>query len=219
MAGPSPSAQSQSPPPLSPVETTSPLIIPTNGPSWPPQSPSEDLSEPMSPPVDSPKTTTAALFFRKDKQRPIPGLSSTDDGHRPSNPRSPPPVRSPGLDQLPSIPSLASPLSTSSSLTSPAARRTPSSLVSHISRKSVPSTNGTDNHGSTPHANRDQLLISLLSSEAVVDSREYEVLDAEEVEELKKVSHPRLDIRFFTPRPTCNLIGISTSQLKARGND
>lgn len=34
---------------------------------------------------------------------------------------------------------------------------------------------------------RDELLMSLLSSEAVVDSRGYEVLSAEEVEELKKV--------------------------------
>jgi len=34
---------------------------------------------------------------------------------------------------------------------------------------------------------RDALLLSLLSSEAMVDSRGYEVLNAEEVEELKKV--------------------------------
>lgn len=35
---------------------------------------------------------------------------------------------------------------------------------------------------------RDVLLFSLLSSEALVDSRGYEILNAEEVEELKKVS-------------------------------
>jgi Up-regulated During Septation len=34
---------------------------------------------------------------------------------------------------------------------------------------------------------RDALLLSLLSSEAIVDSRGYEILGAEEVEELKKV--------------------------------
>lgn len=34
---------------------------------------------------------------------------------------------------------------------------------------------------------RDDLLISLLASEAIVDSRGYEILSAEEVEELKKV--------------------------------
>ena len=34
---------------------------------------------------------------------------------------------------------------------------------------------------------RDDLLLSLLASEAIVDSRGYQVLGAEEVEELKKV--------------------------------
>lgn len=34
---------------------------------------------------------------------------------------------------------------------------------------------------------RDELLMSLLASEAVVDSREFEILSSEEVEELKKV--------------------------------
>ena len=33
---------------------------------------------------------------------------------------------------------------------------------------------------------RDELLISLLASEAVVDSREFDILSSEEVEELKK---------------------------------
>lgn len=34
---------------------------------------------------------------------------------------------------------------------------------------------------------RDELLMSLLASEAIVDSREFEILSSEEVEELKKV--------------------------------
>lgn len=34
---------------------------------------------------------------------------------------------------------------------------------------------------------RDDLLMSLLASEAVVDSRGFEILSAEEVEELKRV--------------------------------
>lgn len=40
---------------------------------------------------------------------------------------------------------------------------------------------------STLSTTRDELLMSLMASEAVVDSREYDVLNAEEVEELKKV--------------------------------
>ena len=34
---------------------------------------------------------------------------------------------------------------------------------------------------------RDELLMSLMASEAVIDSRDFEILSAEEVEELKKV--------------------------------
>lgn len=37
---------------------------------------------------------------------------------------------------------------------------------------------------------RDELLMSLLTSEAVVDSRSFEILSAEETEELKKVRNP-----------------------------
>ncbi len=33
---------------------------------------------------------------------------------------------------------------------------------------------------------RDELIISLLASEAMIDSREYDILTSEEVEELKK---------------------------------
>jgi len=40
---------------------------------------------------------------------------------------------------------------------------------------------------SRPLNTRDELLISLMASEAVVDSRDYDILDAEQVDELKKV--------------------------------
>lgn len=40
---------------------------------------------------------------------------------------------------------------------------------------------------STMSQTRDELLMSLMASEAVVDSRDYSVLSTEEVEELKKV--------------------------------
>lgn len=36
---------------------------------------------------------------------------------------------------------------------------------------------------------RDELLISLLASEAMLDSREFDILSAEDVEELKKVRY------------------------------
>lgn len=40
---------------------------------------------------------------------------------------------------------------------------------------------------SGPLNTRDELLMSLLTSEAVVDSRDFEILSAEDIEELKKV--------------------------------
>lgn len=72
----------------------------------------------------------------------------------------------------------------------PLARAGPSSRPV-VNTKSAGSTNGTVVVGAvnTP----DELLLSLLASEAVVDSREAEILSAEQVEELKKAR-----IRFFT---------------------
>ncbi|KIL70322.1 hypothetical protein M378DRAFT_175588 [Amanita muscaria Koide BX008] len=55
-------------------------------------------------------------------------------------------------------------------------------------RKSVPKVEEEQEwkRSSTPLNTRDELLISLLASEAVVDSREFDILSSEEVEELKK---------------------------------
>lgn len=60
------------------------------------------------------------------------------------------------------------------------------SRVSQLSRKSA----GAESKRSSQMLNiRDDLLMSLLASEAIVDSRGFEILSAEEVEELKKVRH------------------------------
>ncbi|CAK5262898.1 unnamed protein product, partial [Mycena citricolor] len=62
------------------------------------------------------------------------------------------------------------------------------SSPSSLSRMSSPNTRPVRSRtASQPPANRrDELLISLLASEAVVDSRDFEILSSEEVEELKK---------------------------------
>lgn len=62
--------------------------------------------------------------------------------------------------------------------------------VSQLSRKSVDrvAPAGLDLKRLSGSATmRDELLITLLASEAIVDSRGYEILNSEEVEELKKV--------------------------------
>jgi hypothetical protein len=57
-----------------------------------------------------------------------------------------------------------------------------------VARKSVPKLDGEQdwNRSSTPLNARDELLVSLLASEAVVDSRDFDILSSEDVEELKK---------------------------------
>jgi hypothetical protein len=157
---------SQSPPRLAPLQAVAPLTIPLKGPSWPPPSPSAAV--PQSPPAEVTKTT-AALFLRKDKQRPVP-VPSTDEGH--GQPGAPAASASTGHIAR----SSTNPLSTSGLqyLGATGSKRV-------ISSSELSATNGGGANA------RDQLFISLLSSEAVVDSREYHVLQAEEVEELKKV--------------------------------
>ncbi|KAI9464303.1 dehydrase and lipid transport-domain-containing protein [Russula earlei] len=83
--------------------------------------------------------------------------------------KPPPPVSGP-----------SSAASSPTTLTPPPRRKPP---PSEWDETPSPSPNG------APRANtRDALLLGLLSSEAIVDSREYEILSAEEVEELKKAS-------------------------------
>ncbi|KAF4575300.1 hypothetical protein EYR40_004962 [Pleurotus pulmonarius] len=129
---------------------TAPLIIPLKGPSWPPQ------AGPQSPPATSlsgsPKTSSAALFLRKERNRSQASIPSDD------LPRTPPLQGS-------SIPTSSSP-----SRVPPQRRSTASEI-----KQSPPVLN-----------TRDELLISLLASEAVVDSRGFDILGGEEVDELKK---------------------------------
>ncbi|KAF9464805.1 Up-regulated during septation-domain-containing protein [Collybia nuda] len=142
---------SQSPPQLPPQSPPVIYAKPLAGPSWPPPSPTQ--TQPAAIPVDNPKPT-AALFFRKDRQR---------------RDESPP---------APSPPSNGRSSPTASSSSSPRV------LPNRISRKSVPDSEW--KRTSVPLNTRDELLISLLASEAVVDSRGFEILPSEQVDDLKK---------------------------------
>ncbi|KAJ7498464.1 Up-regulated during septation-domain-containing protein [Mycena latifolia] len=103
--------------------------------------------------------TTAPLFLRKDKQ---------DEQEAP---RSPARV-------------LQKPLANGSPQTPSPPRQLPSAL----SRVPPPPTRLSTSRTATqsPLNTRDELLISLLASEAVVDSRDFEILSSEEVDDLKK---------------------------------
>lgn len=191
---PSPTSQSlpqpnsaSSPPPDGP--TTAPLSI--GKPSWPPSPVRSSLDLP-----DSPKTSTAALFLRKDRQRATAqGPTSTSNSNSGSNLHSNSgcseedsgnsSFRS-SRDSHDSPRSLAS-TGMSSPGAGPSSPRVVPHRVSELSRKPVVGTVLNSKRISNFASVRDDLLLDLLASEAVVDSRTYEVLSAEEVEELKKV--------------------------------
>ena len=71
----------------------------------------------------------------------------------------------------------------SSPVAGPSSPRMPPLLmrVAELSR------GGSERRTSAVLSSKDDLLLSLLASEAIVDSRGFEILSAEEVEELKKV--------------------------------
>ncbi|CAL1700354.1 unnamed protein product [Somion occarium] len=169
--------------------TTAPLFI--SKPSWPPNSPPQSPPGTSPPQLTSPKTTTAALFFRRDKQRPIP--TSEDENGIANSSSIQSPRSSNGILSTPSTPSrstngLPQASSPGAGPSSPSRLPLPQ-RVSQLSRKSVdrvaPASLDLKRISGTSNI-RDELLISLLASEAVVDSRGYEALSSEEVEELKK---------------------------------
>ncbi|KAJ6561493.1 Up-regulated during septation-domain-containing protein [Mycena vulgaris] len=114
---------------------------------------------PQSPPVAPSSPTTAPLFLRKDKEEQEP-------------PRSPARVQKPLANGSPQSPSP----SRQQQLPSPLSRVPPPPTRLATSRTATQS----------PLNTRDELLISLLASEAVVDSRDFEILSSEEVDDLKK---------------------------------
>jgi hypothetical protein len=173
---------SQSPPRLAPLQSVAPLAIPLKGPSWPPESPT--ASGMQSPPAE-PSRTTAALFLRKDKQRPVP-VPSTDDGH--VQPSSSTQALNLGRGSRNNSIALAT-----SKLNGSVSRASPGGASSGTA--ALPKLSTMNGAGAVSNPG-DQLFLSLLSSEAMVDSRDYHIMQAEEVEELKKVRHSLLQFLF-----------------------
>ncbi|KAL6309835.1 Up-regulated during septation-domain-containing protein [Sparassis latifolia] len=166
--------------PLPPPPATAPLFFPGK-PSWP----SSPIQSPPDSPAVSPKTTTAALFFRKEKQKPPRGSTGStyraeDDAGNSSyrssqSPRSSIGIVSPSRSQASSSP-----------IAGPSSPRALPQRVSELSRKLPERIEVDVKRASESFSTRDDLLVSLLASEAIVDSRACEILSAEEVEELKK---------------------------------
>jgi hypothetical protein len=191
------SSQPQPPPPPAPV-TPPPAasFVSSGNSSWPSQD-SPSIS-PSSSDARSASRTSSGLVIRKNTKPPLPASPTNFED-------------APGTTSFQS----ANSASTSASVRSPAGSLS-SYHVTSPTRKSLPngggSVFGSPKAGpSSPRVLppslvqprnsdaagwqrtsglvniRDELLTSLLTSEAVVDSRECEILSAEEVEELKKV--------------------------------
>lgn len=166
-----------------PTSNTSPLAV-TGKPSWSPSAPANPSSKSSGSPSSNLGTAAQGLFIRKDKQKPLPPSTSQDVGSSSTQPgRSGTSISSfkyPSRNQTTSSPATSSPKRLPGSLpNSPNAGPT---RAQH--RKS---STQTDKRTSGLLNNRDELLMSLLASEAVVDSRDFEVLSAEDVEDLKRV--------------------------------
>ncbi|KAF8165610.1 Up-regulated during septation-domain-containing protein [Crassisporium funariophilum] len=163
---------------------TVPLAFaPKTGPTWPPAS-----SDPYPGSSESPKFTQA-LFVKKERPKPSPTDADYSPRQQQHNPSSSLSGFNPSRSQANFVPSSSpsrsqtfppnSPASSSSSPRATLANR-------YSQRKPVIPMDPAWKRNSGNLNTRDELLMSLMASEAVIDCREYEILSAEDVEELKK---------------------------------
>ncbi|KIK94844.1 hypothetical protein PAXRUDRAFT_827582 [Paxillus rubicundulus Ve08.2h10] len=200
LAGGGSSPASSQPQPTPPAPITPPpaaSFVSTGNPSWPPQG-SPSIS-PSSSDARSATRTSSGLVIRKNTKPPVASPTNFEDApgttsfQSPSSASTPASVRSPAGSlssyHVASPSRKSMPNGRGSIFGSPKAgpsspRVLPPSLVQPRSSDDSgwQRTSGLVNI-------RDELLTSLLTSEAVVDSRECKILSAEEVEELKKEYH------------------------------
>jgi len=227
---------SQSPPQSqSSLSQTAPLsfvnVKPPGGPSWP----SPSSTQAQTPTKNQSPKTTAALSLKKDPSRhkPQPPPPSDDLGAGNSSFRSSTStsastsmsLMSPSRRSQTSSPPTNSRISALNGRTSPGSTSSSPRVRSSnpVTRKSVAHPESAWKRSSGPLNTRDELLISLLASQAVVDSRDFEILGSEEVDELKK-ARPRAstsqisDYFTTTGAPSANLPPRSYVQ-KARPRD
>ncbi|KAF8204781.1 hypothetical protein BJ912DRAFT_939289 [Pholiota molesta] len=174
-AAPSPPVQKEPPLPQSTVPLS---FSPKSGPTWPP----------------SPKTT-AALFLKKERSKPSfsptaqpPATFDSDDPAATSTPSTNGAYHT---RQSTGTAALRSSSRGYNSYGTPSPTRSqtlpPSPAAPSPRGSSMSTTRG--RHWKRTSGNldtRDELLISLMASEAVIDSRQFDILTAEEVDELKK---------------------------------
>ncbi|KAI6018279.1 Up-regulated during septation-domain-containing protein [Pisolithus marmoratus] len=200
----SPATSQPQPPATESNSAPTPLSVGSK-PSWSPQ-----VSRSASPAEDEPPASTPGLTIRKTKQAPIP---STVGGSTPTSP--------------PSSSHSHTRSAESHVLSFPPPKSFGGSRVSsypYVSSLPASATNGPGWKQTSEHVNiRDGLLMSLLTSEAIVDSRDCEILGAEEVEELKE-EYRVLKIRLAATEKKLNLdtkmrdAALSLSRINAKSS-
>jgi hypothetical protein len=149
---------------------------------WKPQAPpgaNGGLPSSADRPTRSPTPPTKPQYSL-NQQTPTPLTLPTRQN---SGPRSPDESRVPSRAKTPS--SLRSQSPHQSKRPFPGHSKAVSSLSKSRSERSA-----TPPPPPPPLNSKDELIVEVLASEAVVDSRDYEMLSADEVEELKRVSVP-----------------------------
>ncbi|KAI5115009.1 hypothetical protein M0805_008266, partial [Coniferiporia weirii] len=176
-------------PPFPPLQKTAPLSISSSKPSWPPTplattngSPNgrSDSASSSTVSTSPARTNTSLPRSYGSRQNSLDhDVRSQSRGSSISSPPRKPVPTSPG-----SSPSSAPRSSNALAGPSSPSRFMPSRVAQLRAWK----------RASGPVDTRDELLMSLLASEAIVDSREFDILSAEDVEELKK-EHQVLEAR------------------------
>ncbi|KAJ3573692.1 hypothetical protein NP233_g2264 [Leucocoprinus birnbaumii] len=190
--GASPPSPDKDSPALQPISTsTAPLSFVKNSapsPNWPPQA-SPTTSSPKQPTLSESLQSTAALFLgKKDKSRQATveeeiTVGSPYDATRPLNGHT----KSSSREQVSRSTPPPSHTPRNGSISGPSSPVLPPTRV--ITRKSVNKSDVEVKRSSGFTNTRDELIFSLLASEAVVDSRDFTILTSEEVEDLKKEQH------------------------------
>lgn len=169
------------------AQPTAPLAFTKNHTAnWPPQLPS--VSPKQTSLTESLQSTAAIFLGKKDKGQPPLPEEEVTVGSVYSTTR---PLNGSTSHTQPTSRSLNShsPASSFSNTRSGSTSGPSSPLISNrvVTRKSVSKQDGDCRRSSGFSNTRDELLFSLLASEAVVDCRDLSIIPSEEVEDLKKV--------------------------------
>lgn len=181
-------ASPTTPEPVPGLPPTAPLVVSTGSKStWPP-SPLLRSSTGSTSRVDNESTSTlgGASGSHSNGFHAANGSrsSSFESDSRPTSAASS--VASSSRKPIPPLPSSsASPPRLNGAIPGPSSPSRP--LPNRVAQLSQKLSDRNWKRSSSMVDTRDELLMSLLASEAVVDSREFEILSSEEVEELKKV--------------------------------